>query len=73
MKSDWFLLDHDEDYAEWAVTYFSATSFTKAGMDIYARKPDLPKEKIAEIVAGMSDNELLKEQAKTLFSPAHNR
>lgn len=71
LKSRWFFLDHDEDYAEWAVTYFTATPFTKAGMDIYARRPFLPEEKVAEIVGGMSDNELLERQAETLFSPVH--
>lgn len=71
LSSGWFILDHDEEYAEWAVTYFSATPFTKAGMDIYARKPHLSEEKVAEIVAGMSDDELLERRARTLFSPVH--
>ncbi|MGI8540022.1 MAG: hypothetical protein ACR2N0_09630 [Rubrobacteraceae bacterium] len=71
LESGWFLLGHDEEYSEWAVTYFSKTPFTDAGMDIYARKPFLSGGKVAEIAAGMSDNEHLERQAGTLFAPAH--
>ncbi len=71
LKSRWFFLDHDEEYAEWAVTYFSKTPFTDAGIDIYAREPHLSEGKVAEIIAQMSDNELLERQAGKLFSPAH--
>lgn len=71
LKSGWLFLGHDEDYAEWAVTCFAATPFTKAGMDIYAREPRLSEEKVTEIIAQMSDNEFLAKHARTLFSPVH--
>lgn len=71
LKSDWLLLDHDEEYAEWAVTYFSKTPFTDAGMDVYARSPSLSEAKVAEIVDRMSDNGFLGKQARTLYSPVH--
>lgn len=71
LTSGWFVLGHDEAYSEWAVTYFSATPFTKAGMDIYSRKPCLSEEKVSEVIGGMSDNEHLERHARTLFSPVH--
>lgn len=71
LMSGWFVLGHDEEYAEWAVTYFAKTPFTEAGMDVYSREPRLSEGKVAEIVAGMSDNEHLERHARTLFSPVH--
>lgn len=71
LTSAWFVLGHDEEYAEWAITYFAKTPFTEAGMDVYARKPHLSEERVSEILAGISDNEHLVRHAKTLFTSVH--
>lgn len=49
-SSQWQVLGYDER-AGWAVTYFSKTLFTPAGMDLYARDPTaVNKELIEEIL-----------------------
>ncbi|GAA5864246.1 hypothetical protein JCM8547_001306 [Rhodosporidiobolus lusitaniae] len=41
---------------EWAVTYFSSTLFTSAGLDFYARDPTtVSDEKVAEIVRKLEE------------------
>ncbi|CAE6437027.1 unnamed protein product [Rhizoctonia solani] len=47
--SKWQVLGYDPDQG-WAVTYFSKTLFTPAGLDIYARDPtSISKEVVDEI------------------------
>jgi hypothetical protein len=47
--SNWQVLGYDPDQG-WAVTYFSKTLFTPAGLDIYVRDPtSVSKEVVEEI------------------------
>lgn len=71
LTSNWYVLDHDEDYQEWAITYFSPTWLTTSGIDIYARSPAIPPEKVAEIVAKITEYDFLKRYVGSLFSPIH--
>ena len=54
LKSRWGLVAHDPEYREWAVTYFSKTLFTAAGIDIYARKPNLAPQARQQIIEQIS-------------------
>jgi histidinol-phosphatase (PHP family) len=69
LTSHWCIVDHDPHCAEWAVTYFSATPFTKAGIDLYARTPTLSREQSALILARLQQQPFLREQTTTLFTP----
>jgi histidinol-phosphatase (PHP family) len=65
------VVDHDPQCAEWAVTYFSATPFTKAGIDLYARTPTLSSGQSALILDRLQHHGFLREQTATLFTPHH--
>ncbi|MCE7983717.1 MAG: hypothetical protein DYG89_21290 [Caldilinea sp. CFX5] len=69
VTSHWCVVDHDPACAEWAVTYFSATPFTKAGIDLYARTPTLSSEQRALILDRLQEHPFLREQTTTLFTP----
>jgi len=71
LTSHWCVFDHDPHCAEWAVTYFSATPFTKAGIDLYARTPTLSHAQSAMILARLQQHPFLREQTATLFTPQH--
>lgn len=73
LTSHWCIVDHDPHCAEWAVTYFSATPFTKVGIDLYARTPALSSEQSALILARLQQHPFLREQTATLFTPRHHR
>jgi len=68
LSSDWQMVLHDVDYAEWAVTIFSATAFTKAGFDIYSRTPTLSAERLEQIHRRIEQTPFLKERAQGLFN-----
>ncbi|MCX6048220.1 MAG: lipocalin family protein [Chloroflexi bacterium] len=69
--SEWLVLDHDDACQAWAVTYFSSTPVTQAGIDIYARQPNLSSAKLAEIQAQLQANQFLASYASVLFAPMH--
>ena len=69
LTSHWCIVDHDPHCTEWAVTYFSATPFTKAGIDLYARTPTLPSKQCALILDRLQQHPFLREQTTTLFTP----
>lgn len=71
LTSHWCVVDHDPHCAEWAVTYFSATPFTKAGIDLYARTPTLSNTQSTLILARLQQYPFLREQTATLFTPHH--
>jgi hypothetical protein len=73
LTRDWVVLDHDAACQEWAVTYFSNTLVTRAGIDIYARKPPLPAGKLEEILARLKGSEFLASYTAALFSPVHEK
>lgn len=68
LTSEWCVVDHDPHCAEWAVTYFSATPFTKAGIDLYARTPTLSNAQITMILERLGQHPFLQQQAATLFT-----
>jgi hypothetical protein len=51
-----------------AITVFSPTTFTKAGVDIYYRSPVMPAEKLAEVQAIIDADPYLKERATGMFA-----
>jgi hypothetical protein len=69
LSSSWCFVDHDPDWRSWAATYFSATPFTAAGLDIYGRTPDLDADMLAEIEARLSRIAPLAPLIATLFRP----
>ncbi len=69
LASDWTVLDHDPACQAWAVTYFSRTLFTSAGIDIYARQPYLSADKLTEIEERLQRNEFFAPYARALFAP----
>ena len=60
LQSEWGIVAHDDDYADWAVTYFSKTMFTAAGMDIYSRSEVLDDGKYQKILDRISGVSFLK-------------
>lgn len=66
LTSDWQMVKHDPDYT-WAITIFSSTTFTKAGLDIYSRDPVMSPEKLAEIKAVIEADPFLKARAVGMF------
>eukprot|EP00128_Syssomonas_multiformis_P014584 Colp12_sorted_trinity150504_noHs@25295 len=64
LSSEWYVVFQEDD---WAVTYFSATLFTKEGCDIYCRTPVIPPEKLEIIKARIEADPFMKEKAKGLF------
>ena len=69
LTSSWCFVDHDPGWRIWAVTYFSATPFTAAGLDIYARTPDLAGDTLAAIEARLSRIAPLAPLLQRLFVP----
>ena len=69
LSSAWCFVDHDPEWRRWAVTYFTATPFTAAGLDIYARDPDLDAATLAEIEARLARIAPLAPLLDTLFAP----
>ncbi len=69
--SEWCVLDHDAACQDWAVTYFSGTPVTQAGLDIYARKPNLSSAKLVEILGRLQGQEFLARYTTVLFAPVH--
>lgn len=73
VTSHWCVVDHDPQCAEWAVTYFSATPFTKAGIDLYTRTPTLSRGQSTLILDRLQQHPFLRDQATTLFKADHQR
>jgi hypothetical protein len=69
LSSSWCFIDHDPDWRNWAVTCFSATPFTAAGLDIYARTPGLTGDTLAEIEARLGSIASLAPLLPNLFAP----
>jgi len=69
LSSAWCFVDHDPEWRVWAVTYFTATPFTAAGLDIYSRTPDLDGATLAEIEARLGRIAPLAPILPTLFAP----
>lgn len=67
LKSEWGIVAHDEEYNDWAVTYFSKTAFTPEGMDIYSRSKVLTNNKYQEILQTISDMCFLKPYIDQLY------
>ena len=67
--------DIQGDAAGWAVTYFSKTAFTPAGVDIYFRRKDGPGEKVVEnIKKALTDlnNPEINKLTENLFQVKHD-
>ncbi|MCI0674110.1 MAG: hypothetical protein L0Y64_26990 [Myxococcaceae bacterium] len=73
LTSRWGVVAHDPDCAEWAVTHFSATGFTKEGMDIYSRTPTLSGEREREIMERLRSHPQLRDKAVGFFATVHER
>ena len=67
LKSEWGVVAHDEEYNDWAVTYFSKTAFTPEGMDIYSRSEVLDDDKYEEILQKISEVGFLKPFISQLY------
>jgi hypothetical protein len=57
----------DPECAEYAVTYFGPTLFTKEGMDIYSRAPSLPAETVRTIMARLAADTSLSVKCRGMF------
>lgn len=68
VNSAWGVIDHDQAYAQWAVTYFSQTIFTPAGMDIYSRTPSLDNKLYRSILEKVSRVQFLEEHIAGLHT-----
>lgn len=71
--SDWCVLDYDPACAAWAVTYFAATLFTPAGIDLYARDAEPEPAVVAEIEAKLAAHPALAAFVPRLFAPGPAR
>lgn len=71
LTSQWCFVDHDPAWQTWAVTYFSATLFTAAGLDIYSRTPTLAPATLAQIEARLAGDPHLGPLIAGLFAPSH--
>lgn len=69
LSSEWCFVDHDPAWRSWAVTYFTATPFTAAGLDIYSRTPALAGGLLDEIEARLGRIAPLAPLLPTLFAP----
>jgi hypothetical protein len=69
LSRSWCFVDHDPEWRIWAVTCFSATPFTAAGLDIYARTPGLDAGTLAAIEARLSRIAPLAPLLQRLFVP----
>lgn len=67
LKSQWGVVAHDLDYSEWAVTYFSKTLFTAAGIDIYSRQPFLASHTRQQIIEHISPIDALQPHIENLY------
>ena len=67
LKSEWGVVAHDDAYEDWAVTYFSKTTLTPEGMDIYSRTEELDDEKYAEILQKISGVGFLDQYTSRLY------
>lgn len=72
LRSTWGVVAHDAHYAQWAVTYFSKTLFTAAGMDIYARSLPLENARYREILAQVAAIEFLQPHLTALYATQHS-
>jgi hypothetical protein len=68
--SQWYVVALDPD-GRWAVTYFSDSGFTGAGMDIYAREPCLSRADEEEALAAIFADPFLSERGRGLFRVQH--
>lgn len=68
LRSRWGVLAHDPDCSEWAVTCFSKTLFTPAGLDIYSRSPQLNPEALLQIDAQLESHPLFAQERPGLFA-----
>jgi hypothetical protein len=68
IKSPWWVMLVDPA-GEWAVTYFGRSNVgTAPGMDIYGRKPDMPREQIAKILATCRAHPFLAQHCNNLYA-----
>jgi lipocalin len=68
IKSPWWVMLVDPD-DEWAVTYFGRSNVgTAPGMDIYGRKPDMPREQIATILERCRAHPFLAQHCHRLYA-----
>ncbi|WP_155297748.1 hypothetical protein [Deinococcus kurensis] len=56
----------------WAVTVFERTPFTPAGLDVYARAPELTPEQQREVEAALDGLPAAQPFRAALFSPRHD-
>ncbi|MGH3493469.1 MAG: hypothetical protein ACRDRL_19685 [Sciscionella sp.] len=68
-SSDWVLVGNDENYRQWALSYFSRTLFTPAGMDVYARNESADDATVASIVDTYTGIGPIAELVPLLFIP----
>ena len=72
VSSHWEVLGYGdlEDEHQWAVTYFSKTLFTPAGIDVYSRKkqglPEVFLPAVKEALAGI-EHEPVQKLAEEIF------
>ncbi|KAF8335699.1 uncharacterized protein EI90DRAFT_3171838 [Cantharellus anzutake] len=67
-SSSWQVLGYGDG---WAVTFFSKTLFTPAGIDIYSRDKDLTRDLYDEIMLGLSKHEETRKLAEGMFEIKH--
>lgn len=73
-SSRWQLLGFSTSGPEWAVSYFKATMFTPAGLDLIVRDPhNFPAELRASIIEaiGRVDDAEIKKLAGEIFEVPH--
>jgi len=66
LKSEWGVVDHNEDYT-WAVTFFSKTLFTPAGVDVYSRAASLDEQTYAAILERIAGVDFIQPFVKQLY------
>lgn len=70
ITSNWCVVDNDAACTQWAITYFSKTVVTAAGVDIYARQPTLEPGTLACVRTKFKQHPMLGQF--TLFAPHHD-
>lgn len=64
-SSEWYVAGLASDGA-WAIVYYTATIASPDGVDVIARTPSLPEERLAEAHAVIANDPLLREKARGL-------
>lgn len=68
LRSRWRFTAADEETG-WAITHFERTLFTPAGVDLYARSPNLGGDGLAAALAACAGDPRTAEHHVNLFTP----